>query len=300
MQLPEELQTAIEQIFENVSPLGLRKARESLTREYRSGGVSPFADESKRLAYLGARMPATYAAVHKVLKNVRLSGTLLDLGAGPGTATWAALDLFPDLEKIILIEKSMEAIEFGKKLAHSIPQAVWLQQNLTDPIPRANAAILSYVLGELRESEKLVEKAFEAVDTLILIEPGTPAAFQRMKRLRQLLIDKKAHIIAPCPHSYVCQNDWCHFSARVERSRFHRLLKEGSLGFEDEKFCYLIASKSPGSNFPSRIIRHPNKQSGYVRLALCTDEGTLVEKTVSRKDKELYRKARGSDWGCQF
>jgi ribosomal protein RSM22 (predicted rRNA methylase) len=74
-------------------------------------------------------------------------------------------------------------------------------------------------------------------------------------------------------------------------------LKEGSLGYEDEKFCYLIASKTPGALFSNRIIRHPLKQSGHVRLTLCTDQGKIEEKTISRKDKSLYRQARDSEWG---
>lgn len=303
MQLPEELQAAIDHILENTPQTALRKARESLTQDYRDGRSSPFNDESKRLAYLGARMPATYAAIHKVLQNVALSGSLLDLGAGPGTASWVAADLFPNLEKITLLEKSADAITLGKTLAQFHPalqKATWIQQSVTEQIPKADAAILSYVLGELNDPMAVVKTCWEAAPLLILIEPGTPKAFQLMRKIRQQLIDLKSHIIAPCPHALACPiqgSDWCHFSARVERTRLHRMLKEGSLGYEDEKFCYLIASKTPGIPYTNRIIRHPLKQSGHVRLTVCTDRGMIEEKTVSRKDKDLYRQARDSEWG---
>ncbi len=303
MQLPVELQSAIDRILENTPQTALRKAGESLSQDYREGRSSPFSDEAKRLAYLGARMPATYAAVHKVLQNISLSGSLLDLGAGPGTASWAAADLFPSLEKITLIEKSSEAIALGKLLAEQHPvlqKASWIHQSLTDSIPRGDAAILSYVLGELNDPMAVVEKCWEAAPLLIIIEPGTPKAFQVMRKVRQRLIDLKAHIIAPCPHQLACPiqgGDWCHFAARVERTRLHRLLKEGSLGYEDEKFCYLIASRTAGAPYSNRIIRHPLKQSGHVRLTLCTDQGKIEEKTISRKDKTLYRQARDSEWG---
>ncbi len=299
MQLPEKLQVGIEYFFENVSPKALQKAREALTRNYQERGISPFGDESKRLAYLGARMPATFAAIHKVLQNISLKGHVLDLGAGPGTATWAVLELFPEIEKITLIEQSADAITLGKGLLTA--QAVkWVQQDLTGPIPRADAAILSYVVSELKEPVKVIRACWNAVETLIIVEPGTPKAFHLMKKIRQVLIDLNAYLIAPCPHFFTCPNDWCHFSARVERTRLHRLLKGGSLGFEDEKFCYLIAAKSSGPSISSRIIRHPMKQSGHVKLSLCTDKGMLVEKTISRKDKELYREARNSEWGRSF
>ena len=41
----------------------------------------------------------------------------LDLGAGPGTASWAAAKLFPSLEKIVLWEKSEEMVKLGRSLA---------------------------------------------------------------------------------------------------------------------------------------------------------------------------------------
>ncbi len=303
MQLPIELQAAIDTLFDKVSPVHLRQARAALTSTYREGGVSPFRDEATRLVYLGARMPATYAATRKALQNVSLKGHLLDLGAGPGTASWAALDLFPEIEKITLIEKSRDAIQLGKKLSASHPklkESVWLEQTLDAPIPKADAAILSYVLGELREPQQIIEKCWSAVDTLIIVEPGTPKAFQKLLKVRDQLIDQKAHIIAPCPHAKACPNDWCHFSARVERTRLARLLKEGTLGFEDEKFCYLIVSKTPEPRGPKvcgRVIRQPLKLSGHVRLSLCSEEGVLKEKTVSRKDGEFYREARDLNWG---
>ncbi|MBU6446888.1 MAG: methyltransferase, partial [Verrucomicrobia bacterium] len=267
MQLPLELQLAVETFFDKVSATLLRKARESLTSTYREGGVSPFDDEAHRLAYLAVRLPATFAAVRKALQQVHLQGTLLDLGAGFGAASWAALDLFP-LERATLIEQNAKAIELGKKLAEAHPtlkQSAWIQQTLDAPLPKADTGILSYVLSELQSPEKVVEHCWNAVHTLIIVEPGTPKAFQTLKKVREQLIGLKAHILAPCPHALKCPNDWCHFAARVERSRLHRLLKEGSLNFEDEKFCYLIASKSPATSAPNRIVRHPVKHPGFVR-----------------------------------
>lgn len=306
MQLPEELQSAIDHIAQH-SP-ALSKARAALTQDYKEGRSSPFSDEAKRIAYLGARMPATFAAVHKVLQNLPDCEHFLDLGAGPGTASWAAVDLFPSLKKITLIEKSLEAIALGKQLAkHSSHPALqngeWIHQSLSEPIPTADVAILSYVLNEMADPMPLIERCWNAVPLLIMIEPGTPRGFNLIRKIRQQLISLGAYLIAPCPHIKPCPiqgSDWCHFSARVERTRLHRLLKEGSLGYEDEKFSYLVASKTPGTPFAGRIVRHPNKQSGHVKLMLCTDTGKLEEKTVSKKDKEIYRKARHAEWGDTF
>lgn len=302
MQLPEQLQFAIEQIVQNTPHSALKKARESLTQAYREGRSSPFSDEAKRLAYLGARMPATYAAIYKVLTTLPFAPShLLDLGAGPGTASWAAAEALPSLKKITLVEKSPEAIALGKTLAKDHPllkQSDWIQQSLPAPLPQADGAILSYVLNELPEPFAIIHQIWEKVPLLILIEPGTPKGFHLIRDIREQLLKMGGYIISPCTHSLTCPiqgSDWCHFSARVERTRLHRLLKEGSLGYEDEKFSYLIMAKSPGPSHSSRIIRRPEKGSGFVKLTLCT--GKIETQTVTRSDKEAYRKARDAEWG---
>jgi ribosomal protein RSM22 (predicted rRNA methylase) len=307
MQLPFELQAAINEILEKTNPTILKKARHSLTQDYKSGSISHFNDEAKRLAYLGARLPATFASVHKVLQNIpSLSGHVLDLGAGPGTASWAVADLFPEVNQFTLIEKISEAILLGKSLAKHHPllqKSTWIHQSLGEKFPSADAAILSYVLNELNDPLAIVKKCWESVSLLIIIEPGTPKGFHLIRKIREQLIELNAHLIAPCPHSFACPvqgNDWCHFSARVERTRLHRLIKEGTLGHEDEKFSYLVASKSSGPVLNARIIRHPLKNSGHVRLSLCSNTGKIEEKVITRSDKESYRKARDADWGDPF
>lgn len=303
MQLPELLQSKIEEIFENTSLKGLRDARESLSLEYRKGATSPFDNEAKRLAYLGARMPATFAACTKVLSQVNLSGHLLDLGAGPGTASWAALELFPNIEKVTLIEKNRHAIELGKILGEVHPKlkdANWVEQTLDQDLPKGDAAILSYVLTEIKDPKRVLSNCFDAAPMLLIIEPGTPRGFEAILTYRKYLLELGANILAPCPHAHQCpimKSDWCHFSARVERNRIHRELKTGTLGYEDEKFCYLIASKVSKPQFSKRIIRRPIRKSGHILMTLCSESGKIEESCFSKKDKDLYRKVKKSEWG---
>lgn len=312
MQLPEELQAILDQILEGSSSTLLKKAREALSATYHQGGDSSsiFKDPAQRLTYLATRMPATYAAVHKVLTEIPWPcSRFLDLGAGPGTASWVASELFADLKQIICVERSSEAIELGKQLAAARPvmaQASWLRHSLTEPfsVPSADVAVLSYVLNELAQPQELVKRIWGGpIACLVLIEPGTPKGFQTIRALRQWLIDQGAHLIAPCPHALGCPiqgSDWCHFSARIERTRIHRLLKAGSLGHEDEKFSYIIASKKPAPSFSGRVVRPPQKGSGHVRLPLCTDQGLLQEVLITRKDKDRYRQARDAGWGDRW
>jgi ribosomal protein RSM22 (predicted rRNA methylase) len=90
--------------------------------------------------------------------------------------------------------------------------------------------------------------------------------------------------------------DWCHFAARVDRTAEHRRLKDGELGYEDEKFSYLAFSKTPAAHAEARIVRHPQVHGGHIRLTLCTPEG-LQSPTVTRSKKEAFRAARKAKWG---
>lgn len=93
--------------------------------------------------------------------------------------------------------------------------------------------------------------------------------------------------------------DWCHFAVRLERTQLHRQAKMGTLGYEDEKFSYVILTKEQPQALPSRIIATPKRRSGHVILPLCTPSG-LKEQTVARSQKELYKQARKADWGDSF
>src|SRR5206468_1807314 len=112
--------------------------------------------------------------------------------------------------------------------------------------------VASYVLGELSvgQVEQVIRAAWlKTNNLLVLIEPGTPEAFRGIHAARTLLLGSGAHLVAPCPHHETCPmfniGDWCHFAARLERTAEHRRLKAGALGYEDEKFSYIVASKDP-------------------------------------------------------
>src|SRR5579872_7183111 len=82
-----------------------------ISKTYRDGGGSgTIRTETDALAYALARMPATYAAVVaslNALTEIRpdfAPASLLDVGAGPGTATWAAAETFTSLQGFTLLD----------------------------------------------------------------------------------------------------------------------------------------------------------------------------------------------------
>ena len=307
MEIPKELQNAIDALVEKIPPSALKKARETLSKTYSISGSSTvtFRDAGMRLAYLASRMPATYAAVASVLRHLPIAPKRwLDLGAGPGTASWAIATLFPDAEEGVLIEQNQETIALGRQLASVHPvlsKAQWRSESLPAAISNADVAILSYSLGELDSPSMMIE-AWEKSDIpfLVIIEPGTPRGFSLIRKARDQVLGFGAKLVAPCPHAFACPlkgDDWCHFSVRLPRSRLHRYLKGGDLGYEDEKYSYLIASRSAFKTPSARILRHPQKHSGHVRLVLCTAKGTVEEITVTKSNKQMYRAARDASWG---
>jgi len=46
-------------------------------------------------------------------------------------------------------------------------------------------------------------------------------------------------------------------------------------------------------------VRHPLRYGGHTKLQLCAAEG-LKERTVTRSEKELYRKVKRTDWGSTW
>lgn len=323
MQLPIQLQNAIEELLEHVSRKELIQACEELSERYRlpkeKANSRYLTSEAQRSAYIAARLPATYAAVFSVLSEVRrllpnLSPrSLLDLGAGPGTAMWAASELFPGIQAYTLMENDNAMMGMGKRFAQkseqtALQQANWQLVHLEQAkaLPSHDLLILSYSIGELSESARnnLLSLCWEATQKLlIIIEPGTPVGFERIRSLRSQLIAKGGYLLAPCPHMGECpmaNGNWCHFSQRIERTSLHRQVKGASLGHEDEKFSYLVFSKEPPPQAPkSRVLRHPQKRSGHILLSLCTPEG-LKEETVSKRTEEEYKIAKRLEWGDTF
>ncbi len=317
MRLPEELRAAIEIETEAIPHRDLTLAVAELTESYKQGSAGGPAINSaaKLAAYLQVRLPATFAANWRVFQEIAglasewQPRSVLDLGAGPGTTMWAVAEVFPSIETFGLVERDRKMLEAGRRLAQSssmraVREAVWLPSDLGEnAAAAADLVVISYALGELAlpQRRSAIEFAWSRTkQMLVVIGPGTPVDFRTILDARTQLLGLGAHLLAPCPHESACPmedgSDWCHFSQRLERTSDHRRLKAGALGYEDEKFSYVVASRSASERVTARILRHPQKHSGHVQLRLCTGSG-LVQMTVTKSQKENYRRARKSEWG---
>jgi ribosomal protein RSM22 (predicted rRNA methylase) len=318
MRLPEELLDAIQREVEKVDGKSLARSSAQLSRRYKAADFSAPAISSRdqRAAYLATRLPATYAANWRVFSEIQQRApqvkitSVLDLAAGPGTALFAAAEMFPSLQLATLVESDDAWLNLGRSLTahHSNPvvrQAEWLRHDLRKDFecPPHDVVVISYALGELSPSdaESLLGRAWRSAQQfLVVIEPGTTRGFGVVHAARSLLIANPAHILAPCPHHDACPmagtRDWCHFAQRLERTVTHRQVKGAALGYEDEKFSYIVASREAFPAPGSRVVRHPRKHSGHVQLTLCSRNGIEV-RTIARSDRTSYKPARQAEWG---
>lgn len=295
----------------------LSKAFERISKRYREETGLFLQTEEERLSYLFTRLPATFAVACRVFQELKRRvpdleiHSLLDVGAGPGTGMWAAVEEFKTLHRGTFIEKDFSFASIGKQLiarsSHPVlQQAPWHSMDMKDisNIKSHDLTLLSYSIGEVNEEhwESILSTLWQITEkALVIIEPGTPSGYRRMMKIRDFLHNQLgAYLVAPCPHSKACplsKEDWCHFSERVQRSSLHRYLKSADLGYEDEKFCYLILGKQQACSFSKRIIRHPMKHSGFIEVTVCEKEGTVQKKIYSKKNKEMYKEIKKLNWG---
>lgn len=305
--LPATLREALEALAERFPLSSLSSAASDLSAAYRAGRPPSLDPSSASAAYALTRMPATFAALSAVWRGLDPPpASILDLGAGPGAAAWVAAALWPGAAPALtLIEGHPRMRATGESLGP--PASNWRGgdfRNLAGFAPH-DLVNFSYSLGELpeRDALDLIDRAWPlAARALAVIEPGTPRGSAFLLKVRDRLLALGAHIAAPCPHTRACPlaaPDWCHFAVRVERTHVHRLLKGGNLGYEDEKFSYLLAVREPPPAPAARILRHPWQDKGAIRLELCTPGG-LATRTVTRREKTLFRAARKASWGEEW
>lgn len=315
MQLPPSLRAAIERELEGIALADLARASDALSQRYRAemqDGRLHVSDEAAARAYLTTRLPATFAAIAAALAAVAEARpdfgprTVLDAGAGPGTATWAAAQQWDGLEDATLVEASPAIRTVGQRLGLALPRVNWLGGRLDSVLaglPANDLVLLAYVLDELPEPARapLITQLWSLTgDTVLIVEPGTPKGWTRILHARDLLIQAGAHILAPCPHSRPCPlaaPDWCHFAARVARSRLHREAKGGTVPWEDEKFIYVAASRQPASHAEARVIAPPRATKAAVTLKLCQEDGYAADRVFAKRDGDSFKTTRRLDWG---
>lgn len=305
-----QLHAALAYALSGVPHQELRRRVDALSCRYRNEQIDDttrgMTDALDALAYAVVRMPATFRALHAALSAVErhVDASIhshLDLGGGTGAAAWATSARWPDVTTEV-VERQPAAVRLGRTLAAGNFTASW-QWTTADvrtwiPSEPVDLITIGYVLNELTSEARrgLIDTAVGYATTIVIVEPGTPRGHRRILDARDLLIGHGLRIAAPCPHESRCPVDWCHFATRLPRTELHRVLKDGTRNFEDEKFTYVVATRCPIRPASARVIARPARPKNRVVLDLCTEAGA-AERVVVPKSSERYRDARTTAWG---
>jgi ribosomal protein RSM22 (predicted rRNA methylase) len=283
------------------SPQQIKKAALALSERYRRGETPYLRSPEDRHAYLVTRLPATQAALERVLKELHGADitSYLDIGAGPGGSWKVMEETFPTIQQATFVELDREFVKIGRQRLEGRP-ITWKNESAIQlDVKPHDMVLFSYSWGEIKNLSMLVKAWALCQKYLVIVEPGTPRGYGCMLEARDELIKRGAEVLAPCPHSHKCpwqgSLDWCHFGVRLERSREHQWAKDASRGYEDEKFSYIILSKVGVKPFAGRMVKDSLRRKGHMILTLCTDQG-IVTKTISKKD-ENYKITNKLNWG---
>ena len=203
------------------------------------------------LAYATARLPSTYAAIKNVMQRLKQSvktpwepKNMLDFGAGPGTAAWAAQSVWPSSKiQVTAVEASSSMANLGYEIMNMCSQRSNHTQSTSETnvqqhskgyrngesldirwgpfFPRDrkrlikfDICIAAYSLNELQndvQRHQVLNKLMHSSQKyIILIEPGTPHGFSIIEDSRRyiLKVSRKLgipyHVVAPCPHDGPC------------------------------------------------------------------------------------------------
>lgn len=332
MDMPIELKNAAEDLISGINPQKLRKIAADLSDRYRvSDGSNKklLTEDIEAMVYSLVRMPATYGAAASAFKyslefyDGEPLTSHLDVGAGSGAVAWA-VNSFNDGSKVKInnvtcLEREGAMRKIGMELMKSgedvLQNTKWISADLTSndslaKIDNFDLVTESYVLNELpaNDRHKVLDNLWDKTGKmLLLVEPGSKIGYSVLKDIRSYMLGKGADLIAPCPNIGECQlddNDWCHFTCRVQRSRIHKLLKDGDVPYEDEKFIYMCFVKPYPDNRETRrcsgrILRHPMISKGQIGLELCLKD-EIKSVNVRKRDGEAFKVARKAGQGDSF
>lgn len=314
--LPTWINAVLQDKLENISRAALRERAQAASDAYRAGGSSEvIRSDIDALAYALVRMPATYAAVRACLTQAATGlpaftpESILDVGAGPGTASWAAIEAWPSLRRAHWIDRNAPLLALARTL-RAAPGAPQIDLSVTEgeltgalaKAGQADVVIASYALTEIAPASAVLSRLWELTHRLlVLVEPGTVNGFHRVLAYRTRLLGQGATIVAPCSHDGACpladQPRWCHFGVRLPRSRDHLLIKNASVPYEDEKFIYLVAGKGLGAVARGRrVLATPKVSKAGVTLTLCAPN-EVEQRVIARRHKDAYKAAKRCDWG---
>ncbi|TMW68321.1 hypothetical protein Poli38472_005789 [Pythium oligandrum] len=291
---------------------------------------------NETMVYLAQDVEMTYACAHQAFRQLQAKRpkfapmSMLDFGAGPGTASWVAKDFYGEsLSRYRVLEPSQSMVDAAEVLLDGFPglsvrrSLAEMKREIQNGL-RYDLITVNFVLSEITndyERVAIMSALWELLSdkgVLVIVDRGSTWGSHQVRSARQFLLDcvaeeenENAKILAPCPHQFECAakgNTWCHFVQRSPRVQYPRdATTKRWHGHKVSKFSYVVMEKREGKvdETPeplARLIRGPLLANRHVHLDLCMPDGELERRAVTKGKsiREAYRAARKAHWGAQW
>jgi SAM-dependent methyltransferase len=232
-------------------------------------------------AYLLWWWPQTYAKTQAALRMAPMPRTprILDVGAGPGAAALAAVDLLGG--EATCFDLSDDALAEARALG---------VRHTTRELPSQSfdLTLAANVVAEVSDPLSLVRKL---AGTIVIIEPALRETGRALLRLRDTLLAEGFRALAPCLTQKPCPalaspKDWCTAEVRWTPPRYFRQLADATGLRADELLSFaplVLARSAPQPPLGVwRVVGVPPPEKGKKRVWICSDEGRVA---LGRLDK---------------
>lgn len=190
---------------------------------------------TETMAYMSYEVEGTYACAHHVFRQLQQQRpdfkpeSVLDFGAGPGTASWVAKEFYEEsLTRYRVVEPSQSMVDAAEVVLEGFPglsvrrSISEMKRELEGGI-KYDLIVLNYVLSEITsdyERVAVISALWELLSDkgcLVLVDRGSPWGSHHVRSARQFILDsveeeedETVKILAPCPHHFeVCQFRMC-------------------------------------------------------------------------------------------
>jgi SAM-dependent methyltransferase len=241
-------------------------------------------------AYLLWWWPQTYAKMEAALRMAPMprQPRILDVGAGPGPAALAAVDLLGG--EATCFDLSDDALAEARALG---------VRHTTRELPSQSfdLTLAANLMSEVSDPLPLVRKL---TGTIVIIEPALRETGRALLRLRDTLLAEGFRALAPCLTQKPCPalaspKDWCTGEVRWTPPRYFQQLADATGLRADELLSFaplVLARSAPQPPLGVwRVVGVPPPEKGKKRVWICSDEGRVA---LGRLDKHA------SDENAQF
>lgn len=190
---------------------------------------------TETMAYLAYEVEGAFACTHHVFRQLQAQNpdfqpeSMLDFGAGPGTASWVAKEFYEEsLTRYRVVEPSQSMVDASEVILEGFPglsvrRSISEMKREIEGGIKYDLIVLNYVLSEITndyERVAVMSALWELLSDkgcMVLVDRGSPWGSHHVRSARQFILDSVAEeeeetmqILAPCPHHFEVWFAWLH------------------------------------------------------------------------------------------